>query len=130
MDGGRIRMLGETSEVLDAYEAAAMSRKLESARQMALAKPRIEIPTEHRALWLARTGSGEDGGHVLGWDVADYNVAYVRFTVTGPTGDERTIGTGQGRGSKLLGPWLAPGMILRLRDNLDGAVLGELVVGD
>ena len=130
LDAGRVRALGPAAEVLDAYEAEAMSRKLESARQAALAKPRIEIPPEHRVLWLTRSGSGENAGHLLGWDVADYNVAYVRFTVSGTTGDERTIGTGQGRGSKLLGPWLVPGMTLLLRDNLDGTVLGQLVVGD
>ena len=128
LDAGRVRAHGPTEEVLDAYEAEAMSIKLETARKAALLRPRLEIPATHRALWLAPSiHGGLADGHVLAWDASDYNVSSVRLSVIGDAGNEQMICTGIGRGSKFLGPWLKPGMAFLLRDNVDDAVIGRAV---
>jgi ABC-type polysaccharide/polyol phosphate transport system ATPase subunit len=127
LDAGRVRAFGPTAEVLDAYEAEAMSMKLESARQAAALRPRIEIPPEHAAMWLSGARQGNEmEGVVVAWDVADYNVASIRVVVTGNDGNEQMVCTGSGRGTKFLGAWLRPGMALALRDNVDGALLAKL----
>ena len=127
LDSGRVRAIGPTAEVLDAYEAEAMSLKLESARQAALLRPRLEIPPEHRAMWLSSAREGNEmEGIVVAWDVADYNVASIRIVVAADNGSEQMVCTGSGRGTKFLGSWLKPGMALALRDNVDGALLARL----
>jgi ABC-type polysaccharide/polyol phosphate transport system ATPase subunit len=128
LDAGRVRMLGPTGDVLDAYEDEAMSLKVQAARRAAADRPRLAIPAEHRALWIsAATGDpGKAGNAVLGWDVADFHVTSARITVLRPSGEEQTVCTGQGRGSKMLGPWLTAGMTFLLRDNVDDALLARL----
>ena len=128
LDSGRVRAIGPTAEVLDAYEAEAMSRKLESVRRVAMLHPRLEIPAAHRTIWLApsRQGGLADG-HVLAWDVADYNVGSVTLIVGDDAGGEQMICTGIGRGTKFIGPWLKPGMVFLLRDNVDDAIIGRVV---
>jgi ABC-type polysaccharide/polyol phosphate transport system ATPase subunit len=127
LDSGRVRALGPTGEILDAYEAEAMALKLESAREAARLIPRLPIPPGHRALQMSPAGQGAEGeGHVLAWDVADYHVTSVRLVLAGNDGEERMICTGSGRGSKFIGPWLRPGMTFVLRDNVDGAQLSAL----
>jgi ABC-type polysaccharide/polyol phosphate transport system ATPase subunit len=127
LDAGRARAFGPTTEVLNAYEAEAMAMKLESARQAARLRPRIAIPPGHPALLLTPAQLGAQGeGHLLAWDVADYNVTSVRLAVIEPSGREQMICTGSGRGTKLLGAWLKPGMVLSLHDNVDDAVLAQV----
>ena len=130
LEAGRVRALGTTAEVLDAYEAEAMSMKVEATRRAALLRPRLAIPPEYRAIWLSPSSEGDVAdGHVLGWDVADYNVSSVRVSVLNGTGAEQMICTGTGRGSKFIGPWLKPGMILVLRDNVDDNAIARLEFG-
>ena len=127
LDAGRVRAIGPTAEILDAYEAEAMSLKLESARQAALLRPRLAIPPEHASMWLSSARkSNEMDGLVVAWDVADYNVASIRVVVVGDNDNEQMVCTGSGRGTKFLGSWLKPGMTLALRDNVDGALLAKL----
>ena len=127
LDAGRMRMLGTTGEVLDAYEAESMAMKVQRARQAAASQPRLPIPAGHRALWLsANDDPDKPGGGVLAWDVADYHVTSVRIAIAKASGEEQTVCTGSGRGSKLIGPWLAPGMAFVLRDNVDDAALARV----
>jgi ABC-type polysaccharide/polyol phosphate transport system ATPase subunit len=128
LDGGKVRALGPTAEVLDAYEAEATARMLEMARRAALDRPRIAIPPDHKALWLSREqgNSPQANGHVLAWDVADFNVTSVYVTVQKNSGAEQTVCTGRGSGTKPIGPWLQPGMAFALHDSVDGMLLARL----
>jgi len=131
LDSGRVRAIGPTAEVLDAYESEAMSTKLESARQAALLRPRLDIPPEHRALWLTAARHGNEmEGKAVAWDVADYNVASIRVVVVAGDGNEQMVCTGSGRGTKFLGSWLRSGMTIALRDNVDGVLLAKLTYTD
>ena len=130
LDSGRVRAIGPTGEVLDAYEAEAMSLKLESARQAARLRPRLDIPPEHRAMWLSSARQdNEPEGLVLAWDVADYNVASIRVVTFDGNGKEQMVCTGGGRGTKFLGSWPRPGVVLALRDNVDDALLAKVEFG-
>ena len=128
LDGGKVRALGRTADVLDAYEAEAAALWLKMAKQAAIDRPRIVIPSGHRAIWIhAEQGDAERvDDYVLAWNVADFNVTSVTVTVRSASGTEHTICTGTGAGTKQIGPWLQPGMVFLLRDNVDGAVLGQL----
>ncbi|GAA4999753.1 ABC transporter ATP-binding protein [Pseudoluteimonas lycopersici] len=128
LDGGKARALGPTADVLDAYEAEATALRLKIARQAALDRPRIAMPPEHRAMWIYQEADNGQraSGHVLAWDVAEFNVTSVSVTVQKSSGAEQTVCTGRGTGTKLIGPWLQPGMTFALHDNVDGMVLARL----
>jgi len=126
LDSGKVRAAGPTADVLDVYEAEASAQMIKLARETARERPRGEIPPGYRAIWI-HDEQGQDAavGRVLAWDVADFNVATVRIMVQKPSGDEQMVCTGPGRGTKLIGPWLRPGMVFALYDNIDGDLLGR-----
>ena len=79
----------------EAARGEAMSLKLESARQAARLRPRLDIPPEHRAMWLSSARQdNEPEGLVLAWDVADiyeYRLDMSRDLATAPCDEDRAL---------------------------------------
>jgi lipopolysaccharide transport system ATP-binding protein len=127
LDEGRVRMLGDTAEVLGAYEneADAIRRTTEEAE----AAPRLPIPDGCTVLRIrppARTGSY---AVELAWDLEAFNIGKVRLMVYNPRKEEeQLLCSAPSRGSRKTGEWVRPGLEFRLYDELDGALLGSVVV--
>lgn len=129
LEQGRVRALGPTGELLDAYESEVRERRrrLQQAR-----RAREPIPADHRAIWL-EYAPAQVAQPQLCWDVADFGIDRVRIDVRVNPDDpssERLVATGPGTGERAGGAWLRPGMVFVLRDAEDGTLLGETVVPD
>lgn len=123
LEDGAVRMLGETANVLEAYEAEA--RQNAQATQPA----RLPIPEDYPGLRMVEPRPDPSSPPVLAWDVEELNVLRVKLTVaTPPNGTEQIVCTGPAKQSRVLGAWVRSGQVFRLRDQLDDAVLGTVVI--
>lgn len=129
LEDGRVRQLGDTAEVLDAYDEE--TNELRSAAETGAKDRRQPIPEDHRALWSTRESEGHLGSMELHWDVAGFGTERVKVTVYIPKTDtEHVVCGGPPVGQRRLPAWVRPGMEFRLLDELDGLRLGALVVAE
>jgi ABC-type polysaccharide/polyol phosphate transport system ATPase subunit len=132
LEDGRVRAMGGTHELLDAYELEISALRTEQEKRQAAA--RQAIPEDYQALWfepkeLSPTREGKPQAMELAWNVADFGIARIKLTVSNPsrgTG-EQLVFTGGAVGKRKTGAWVMPGMEFRLRDGVDDFVLATLV---
>lgn len=123
LESGRVRDIGPTNEILEAYQADARAQSipLEGGMQRRPIEPGTSV------LELRRTNG--DGAWELHWDVAAYGVKRVRIMLVDPArGDERLFVTGPPAGQRRPGDWLKSGIAFRLLDDTDGELLDSVVV--
>lgn len=125
LEDGRARALGETSEILEAYDAE--TKELRAAAESETMDRRLPIPEGRRVLWSAPAAGR--GSMDLHWDVSEFGTTRVTIKVLNPATDkEQIVCSGPAAGQRKLASWVRPGMKFRLLDDLDGLQLATLVV--
>lgn len=125
LEDGRVRALGETSEILEAYDTE--TGELRAAAEAEATDRRLPIPEGRQVLWSSPVGS--HGAMELHWDVSEFGTQRVKVTVFNPkVGAEQVVCSGPAAGQRKLPAWVRPGMEFRLLDDLDDLRLGTLIV--
>jgi len=127
LEEGRVRMLGETAEVIDRYdEETALIRKAEAAEE---AVERLPIPDGHPVIRIHPPRKPGSHAVELSWDLEPFNVTRVRLVVWNPhRQEEQLMGTAPSRSRRTTGEWVRPGLEFRLYDGLDDSPLGSVLV--
>lgn len=121
LESGRVRDLGPTSEILEAYQADARAQ----AGSAAPAKRPIEAGAT--VIDLRRASTSDE--YELHWNVAAYGVSRIRIMLFDPAREgERLFCSGPPSGTRKPGAWLRPGMEFRLHDDVDDELLGTAAV--
>jgi ABC-type polysaccharide/polyol phosphate transport system ATPase subunit len=127
LEEGRIRMQGDTAEVLERYEAEANAiRKATEAEEAA---PRLPIPDGYPVLRIRPPAKAGSYAVELSWDVEPFNIGKVRLMVYNPRkAEEHLLCSAPARGARKAGEWVRPGLEFRLYDELDDMLLGSALV--
>ncbi|HEY0309571.1 MAG TPA: ABC transporter ATP-binding protein [Luteimonas sp.] len=127
LEEGRVRMLGETAEVIDQYDEETQAiRKAEEAEE---AIERLPIPEGHPVLRVQPPRKPGSYAIELSWDLEAFNVSRVRLMVWNPRKqEEQLMCTAPARSKRPTGEWVRPGLEFRLYDELDDALLGSVLV--
>jgi ABC-type polysaccharide/polyol phosphate transport system ATPase subunit len=127
LEEGGVRMLGDTAEVLAAYEDEANA--IRKATEQAEAAPRLPIPDGYAPLRILPPAKAGSYAVELAWDVEAFNVGKVRLMVYNPRKDEeQLLCSAPSRGGRKAGEWVRPGLEFRLYDELDDTLLGSATV--
>lgn len=127
LEDGRIRAIGDTAEIIDAYDEEAESMRAQA--EAAIAVARLPIPESYQILRVRPPAKPGSRAIELAWDLAPFNIGRVRLMVVNPaTGEDQLVGTGPATGHRRTGEWVGVGMEFRLYDELGDALLGSLVV--
>lgn len=131
LEDGKVRALGSTQELLDAYEREIAAARAEQEKR--LAAERQQIPEGYQALWFepeAQLGTlgATPQAMELAWNVAGFGIGRIKVVVSNPrNGGEQLVFRGGPIGRRRTGPWVMPGMQFQLRDEVDDLVLATLV---
>lgn len=111
LEAGRVREAGPVDELIARYEAEARQTARLLARQA-----RGPIRRDRIVFALAPPNGGPTGRQEceVSWDVSHSGVDMVEVVVAHADGRQTRFARGPQTGSKLTGPWLRPGMELRL----------------
>jgi len=127
LEEGRVRMLGETDEVIDQYDEETQAiRKAEEAEE---AVERLPIPDDYPVVRIRPPRKPGSYAIELSWDLEAFNVSRVRLMVWNQRKqEEQLMCTAPSRSKRQTGEWVRPGMEFRLYDELDDTLLGVAVV--
>ena len=127
LEEGRVRMLGETADVIDEYDEE--THAIRKAEEEAQAPERLPIPEGHRVLRIRPPRKPGSYAVELSWDLEAFNVSRVRLMVFNPRKqEEQLMCTAPARGTRKTAEWVRPGLEFRLYDEVDDALLGTALV--
>lgn len=127
MEDGRVRMHGQTSEVLEIYDQEV--REMQRAAEAAGLPARLPIPQGHPVIQVAGPARQGSAAVELHWDLEQFNVGKIRLMAFNPSKqEEQLVCTAPARGSRRTGEWVRPGMEFRLYDDRDGEQLGSVTI--
>jgi lipopolysaccharide transport system ATP-binding protein len=127
MEDGRVRLEGDTAEVIARYDSE--TRELLAATEAASSAPRLPIPPSYTVLEVLPPARPNSSAVRLRWNLEPFNVSKVRLTVYNTARDEeQLVCTAQSRGERPTGEWVRPGMEFRLYDGLGDSLLGTVTI--
>lgn len=129
LEEGRVRMLGDTAEVLALYEEETDEIRKATQEAAVEAAPRLPIPEGHPVLRITPPSKPGSWAVELAWDLEPFNIGKVRLMVYNPRKEEeQLVCSAPASGSRKTGEWVRPGLEFRLYDELDDLLLGTATV--
>ena len=129
LEEGRVRMLGDTAEVLALYEEETDDIRKATQEAAVEAAPRLPIPEGHPVLRIMPPSKPGSWAVELAWDLEPFNIGKVRLMVYNPRKEEeQLVCSAPPSGSRKTGEWVRPGLEFRLYDELDDLLLGTATV--
>lgn len=127
LEAGRIRETGPVDELIAHYEAEAKSAARAARASRPIRKEGISLSVSPAEIRDFKPG----GKGVIGeieWDASHSGVDTVELYVVGTNGQERLCYQGRNIDHYITGPWIRPGVNIRLKDAVTGELLASTVV--
>jgi ABC-type glutathione transport system ATPase component len=129
LEGGRVRMHGETSEVVDEYDEE--TRLIRAAAEQEEAAPRLPIPADYRVIRVRPPRKPGSHAIELSWELEQFNVGKVRLMVWNPRKqEEQLVCSAPPSAKRQTGEWVRPGLEFRLYEEMDDSLLGSALVSE